>query len=128
MHSFCVIIAAFGSTLGFALLLAGFVSLVGPDEEERVALRQRFAAARKRGALSEQMELIRVRGEYTSIARCTTEWSRRIAARRMISVGVASIVVAIIAGLASSRWPESAQRSNQSLQLTAARSDARIPL
>ena len=108
MHSFCLAIGAFCGTIGFALLFAGYMSLIGQDDHERDASRKRYAAARAEGGeFAGYLEYTRTRNEVMSFARQTREWSHRTGARQMICFGALAMLIAILAWVAASRWFQS---------------------
>jgi hypothetical protein len=94
MHTSAIIIVCFGTTLTAGFLLAGYVALLAPDDEDRRRLRDEMAAAKQKGNWEEY--LVARRGALR-ISQIGSHWRNRPDARRSIWVGLTSGIITLVA-------------------------------
>jgi hypothetical protein len=94
MHTAATIIVCLGATLTAAFLLAGYIALLSPDQDDLLRFKQEMDAAKQKGAW-EQYRMMR-RGTLR-IPQIVSHWRSRPSVRRSILIGLASGIITFIA-------------------------------
>jgi hypothetical protein len=90
---------------GFGFALAGWMSLISPDENESLELREGVQAARQKSWLQTQLYALRWRRQFGSASRIISNWQERSLARRLIYIGAGFLAVAAAVGYDLAAFP-----------------------
>jgi hypothetical protein len=94
MRTFLLIVALHGLILGFALLMAGWATLMRADDEEEAQIKKDCEEARRKGWLEEWAWYNRYRREFGGTDRISKNWSKRPDARKLLYFGAGSLAIA----------------------------------
>lgn len=99
MHTLFVIVGIHAVLLGFAFALAGYMSLVSPDEHELSEFRAQIqAVTQKKGWLQAQMYAWRWQRHFRSLSHTISNWQQRPQARRLLYIGAGFLAIAAAVG------------------------------
>jgi hypothetical protein len=99
MHTLLVILAMHGVILGFAFLIAGYITLLMGDESDEAEVKRGYEDARKRGWVEVLRWHSRFRRNFTSASRLASNWKSRPDARKFIYVGLGFLAFAALLGI-----------------------------
>ena len=93
-----LIVAIHGLLVGFALLFAGWCTLIMAETDEEAEVKRGYDEARKLGWFGVMHWYSRFWRNFTSASRLAANWKARQDARKFIYVGLAFVALAAILG------------------------------
>jgi hypothetical protein len=98
MHTFLLIVAIHALLFGFALLFAGWCTLIAASDGEEAEFKESYQLARRQGRFKAWLCYRRFRRNFASVARMAANWTNRADARKLVFAGLAFLVIAAILG------------------------------